>query len=84
MFSFAVITSRELSFKDKTIHIPFHKSRLIYSKFNDPEPFYIEWKNNIPIVRVSGFADRLYQEMKKFMESGNDLKNENMIIVNLY
>ena len=84
VLSFDVITSKELSFNDTTIRIPFHKSRLMYAKFNDPEPFYIERKSNISIVRVNSFADRLYPEMKKFMNSGIDLKNEKRIILNLF
>ncbi len=82
--SYNVITSRQLSFNNKTIQVPLHKSRLIYAKFNDLEPFHIERKNNIPIVRVSSFADRQYIYMKKFMELGNELKIEKRIIMNLF
>ena len=53
------------------------------AKFNDIAPFYIERKNNIPIVRVSSFANEIYPLMKEFMDSGNKLRNENLIIVNL-
>jgi hypothetical protein len=84
VFSFDAVSSRNLSFNDKTIQIPFHKSRLIHAKFDDSKPFYIERKNNIPIVRVTSFADGLYPEMKKFMELGYNLKNEDKIIVNLF
>jgi hypothetical protein len=84
VFTFDIITSRKLSFNGKLIQVPFHGSRLKYAKFNDPEPFYIEWENNIPVVRVTSFADRLYPEMKKFMSSANELRNENTIIVNLF
>ena len=66
------------------IRVPFHGSRLKYANFKDPEPFYIEWKNCIPIVRVTSFADRLYPQMKKFMSCANELRNENTIIVNLF
>jgi hypothetical protein len=83
MFSFNVITSKELSFNNKILKIPFHKSRLLFSRFNDPEPFYITRKSNIPIVRVTGFANILYPKMKKFMNAGIELKNEKTIIVNL-
>jgi hypothetical protein len=82
--SFNVIASRALSFNDKTIQVPFHKSSLLYAKFNDPKPFYIERKDNIPVIRVASFENRLYPDMKKFMELGNELKNENTIIVNLF
>jgi hypothetical protein len=84
VFSFDNTTSRELSFNGKRMKIPFHGSRLIYANFNDPEPFYIERKNDIPIVRVTGFGDALYPQMQKFMSSANDLKDENTIIVNLF
>ena len=84
VFSFDIISSRMLSFNDKTIQIPFHKSRLIHAHFDDPQPFYIDRKNKIPIVRVTSFADRLYPEMIKFMAAGNDLRVENKIIVNLF
>ncbi len=82
--SYDAITSGQLSFNNKTIQVPFHKSRLMYAKFNDLEPFHIERENNIPIVRVSSFADRHYTTMKKFMELGNELKNEKRIILNLF
>ena len=84
ILSFDVITSEELSFNDKIVRIPFHKSRLLYAKFEDPSPFYIERKNNIPIIRLTSFENRLYSDMKKFMESGNELKDENTIVVNLF
>lgn len=84
VFSYESVSLRSLSFNGKSIQIPFHKSRLIHTKFNDPVPFYVEWENDIPIVRVSSFTDKRYPEMKKFMKSGNDLKNENTILVNLF
>ena len=82
--SFDVITSEELSFNGKVLRIPFHKNRLLYAKFEDSSPFYIERENNIPIIRSTSFENRLYPDMKEFMESGNKLKGENTIIVNLF
>jgi len=84
VFSFDEVRSHELSFNGKMVKISFHGSRLKYAKFNDPEPFYIERINNIPIVRVAGFADQLYPQMKNFMNSANDLINEKTIIINLF
>ena len=84
VFTFDIITSQNLSFNGKMIQVPFHGSHLKYANFNDPEPFYIKRENDIPIVRVSGFADQLYPQMKKFMNSANDLKDEKTIIVNLF
>jgi hypothetical protein len=82
--SYDAITSGQLSFNNKTIQVPYHKSRLMYAKYNDLEPFYIERDNNIPIVRVSSFADQHYLYLKRFMELGNELKSEKRIILNLF
>ena len=82
--SYAAVTSRQLSFNNKIIQVPHHKSRLMYAKFNDLEPYHIERKNKIPIVRISSFADQHYPYMKRFMELGNELKNEKRIILNLF
>ncbi len=82
--SFSNIFSRELSFNNITIQIPFHKNRLLYTRFYDSKPFYIERKENIPVIRAASFENRLYPDMEKFMELGNQLKNEDTIIVNLF
>jgi hypothetical protein len=84
IFTFDIITSRDLSFNGKKVHVPFHGSRLKYAKYKDPSPYYIKRENNIPIVRVTSFADQLYPEMKKFMSAANELRNENTIIINLF
>jgi hypothetical protein len=81
--SYNPVNPQQISFNNRIIEVPFFESRLTFAKFNDTAPFYIERKNNIPIVRVSSFANEIYPDMKKFMESGNYLKNEKQIIVNL-
>jgi hypothetical protein len=83
-FSFDVVTGERLSFNNKSIQVPFHKSRLLYARFSDTEPFHVERESNIPIIRAAGFEDRHYPKMKEFMESGNEFKNEYTLIVNLF
>jgi hypothetical protein len=83
LLSYHPITSEELSFNDKSISVPFDKSRLTFAKYNDSTPFHIERINNIPVVRVMSFANEIFPAMKEFMESGNQLKKENQIIVNI-
>ena len=83
MLSYTPITFRELSFNEKNIRVPFFRSRLTFAKFNDPEPFYVKRENGIPILRINSFANELYSAMEKFMESGNELRNENTIVVNI-
>lgn len=78
------VSSVKLSFNNQMIEIPFHKSRLMYSKFNDPKPFYINRVDNIPVLRLTSSAEQFYPEMKKLMEAGNELKNEKTIIINLF
>ncbi|NUN08443.1 MAG: hypothetical protein HUU54_04630 [Ignavibacteriaceae bacterium] len=78
------VYAQKLSFNDKEIEIYFRKSRLMYSEFKDPKPFYIYRLNNIPVIRVTSSADHLYPEMLKFMEAGNELKNEKTLILNLF
>jgi hypothetical protein len=82
--SFDPISFHDLSFNGKIIRISFHGSRLKFARFRDPEPFYIRRRNNIPVVRVTGFGDQLYPQMKQFMNSANELKNEPVIIINLF
>jgi len=82
--SFNNVVSLELSFNNKTIQIPFHKSRLLYTRFINSKPSYIERKENIPVIRVASFENQLYADMKNFTELGNELKNEDTIIVNLF
>ncbi len=84
VLSFDAVTSCKLSFNNTISRIPFHKSRLLFVRFDDPEPFYIERKNNIPVVRVTSFENELYPEMKKFIQFGKELKKENTILLNLY
>ncbi len=84
MLSYAPVSSRMLSFNNNPVRIPFHESRLINATFDDPEPFYISRVDSIPIVRVKSFAEKYYPEMQKFMQAGNDLRNEDIVIVNLF
>jgi hypothetical protein len=81
--SYVPVSSKQLAFNEKTIEVPFCESRLSFAKFNDQSPFYIERKEDIPIVRVSSFRNDIYPVMKKFMESGYQLQKENQIIVNI-
>jgi hypothetical protein len=83
LLSYTPVTSQQVSFNNKPVTIPFYESRLNFARFNDTAPFYIERKNNIPVVRVSSFANEIFPVMKEFMKSGSQLKNENQIIVNL-
>lgn len=78
------VTLEKLAFNNRIVQVPFHKSRLLYSRFEDPAPFYINRVDGIPIVRVTGFADQLYPEMQKFMAAGTELKNEKTLIINLF
>lgn len=84
VLSYDFTASKQLSFNNETILVPFHKSRLMYSKFDDPEPFYIEKETKFPIIRASSFADEQYVYMRRFMELGNELRNEKRIILNLF
>ena len=84
VFSFDVPPRERLSFNGKAMQVPFHKSRLLYARFDDPEPFHVERKNNIPIIRAASFSDNLYPKMKEFMAAGSEFKNEDTIIVNLF
>lgn len=81
--SYHNIFSRQLSFNNKIITIPFHKTRLMYAKFDDSKPFYIERENDIPIVRVFSFSNNDYSYMKEFVNAGIALKSEKQIILNL-
>jgi len=83
LLSFDVVRSKKLSFNDEAVEIPFHKSRLMYARPSDPQPFYIDRVSSVPIVRVTSFADNLYPDMERFMDSGNNLRNERIIVVNL-
>ncbi len=78
------VSSVKLSFNNRVIEITFHKSRLMYSRFNDPKPFYINRVKDIPVLRITSSADNLYPEMKKFMDAGTELKNEKILIINLF
>jgi hypothetical protein len=78
------VSSVKLSFNNREIEIPFHKSRLMYSRFDDPKPFYINRIKDIPVLRITSSADNLYPEMKKFTEAGKELKNEKILIINLF
>lgn len=84
ILSFDPILSHQLSFNNKTITAPFHKTRLLYAKFNDAQPLSVERVNDIPIIRVSSFTNNNYPHMKKFMRMGTSFKNEKRIILNLW
>jgi hypothetical protein len=78
------VSSVKLSFNNRVVEVPFHKSRLMYSKFNDPKPFYINRVDNIPVLRLTSSTEQFYPEMKKLMDAGNELKNEKTLIINLF
>ncbi len=74
----------ELSFDNKTLTVPLHKSRLLFSRFDDPQSYFITHTGDIPIVRITGFGDELYPQMQEFMQAGVELKNETTILINLF
>ncbi|NQV15172.1 hypothetical protein HQ531_06910 [bacterium] len=84
VFSYDMINSIDLAFDQKLVQVPLHKSRLMYARFEDPTPFFINRIDNIPVVRVTGFRDVLYPQMQSFMQAGETLQNEDVIIVNLF
>jgi len=83
-FTFDPIRSIDLSFDHKIVPISLRRNRLLLARLDDPEPFYISWENEIPIVRVTGFGNALYPQMQDFMQAGSDLKNEDIILINLF
>ena len=81
--SFECITSNQLSFNNKVLQVPFFENRLNYAKFNQTEGYYLERKNNIPVLRVSSFANQLNSVLQKFTETGKELVNEERVIINV-
>ncbi len=84
VFSYEMVNSKDLSFDHRRIEVPFHKSRLLNARFEDKSQFYITRKNDIPVIRVTGFGDEMYPLMKDFMHAGTELRDEKVILVNLF
>ncbi len=84
VFSFGTVNSHKFEFDLQEIAIPLHKSRLMFARFDDPKPFYIDRLNKISVLRITSFADALYPQMQEFMEAGKILRDEETIIVNLF
>ncbi|NQT61489.1 MAG: hypothetical protein HQ556_00900 [Candidatus Marinimicrobia bacterium] len=84
VFSYEMVNRKNLSFDDHVLEVPFRKSRLLNARFEDKSQFYITRKNDIPAIRVTGFGDELYPIMKDFMHAGTELRNEKVILVNLF
>ena len=62
VFSYKMISNMELSFNGNLLDVPFHKSRLLNARFEDHSQYYITQKNDIPVLRITGFADALYPQ----------------------
>ncbi|MBC8375319.1 MAG: hypothetical protein H8E26_04680 [FCB group bacterium] len=84
LFTFDPQRSIQLSFDNQMLEIPLHKNRLLNARFDDKKPFYITRRNDIPVIRVTGFGDVLYPIMKDFMQSGFELQKEDLILINLF
>jgi hypothetical protein len=84
ILSFDPIFSHPLSFNNKIITVPFHKTRLLYAKYNDAQLLSLKRESDIPIIQVSSFTNNNYPHMKKFIEMGRSLKSEKRIILNLW
>ena len=81
--SFDPVTQERLSFNNTTIGIPFHKSRMLYARFDEAEPFSAERVRGIPVIRAASFSDGVYPKMKEFMNAGSEYKHDDTIVVNL-
>ena len=83
LLSFSPVVSQPLSFNDKTIEVPFYENQLNLANLKNQSVFNIERKNSIPVLTITSFVDGRYPLMKKFIESGNQLKNEKQLIVDV-
>lgn len=81
--SYDYIHSQKLSFNGSDLDISFHESRLLHHFPFDPKPFYIYDVKNIPVLRINSLRNTLYPLMKEFMESGHQLKNEDLLIIDV-
>lgn len=84
LLTFTPPRSIKLSFDDEMLEIPLRKSRLLLSRFDDPSPYYLDRTHGIPIIRITGFGDALHGQMQDFMQSGVDLKNEDLVLLNVF
>jgi len=81
--SFDAVARQRLSFNGRIVEIPFHKSRMLYARHDDAEPFSVERVRGIPVIRAATFSDGIYPAMKEFMNAGSEFRGEDTIVVNL-
>lgn len=84
ILSYDEITRLTIKFDNKDFELKFHSSRLNEAYFKDDKAFYLDEKENIPIIRVTSFDVKYDIELSEYVDYGKKLKKSQYFILNLY
>ncbi len=84
ILSYEKISNFNIKFDSKEYVLKLHPNKFNEANFNNDKVFYLEEKENIPIIHVTNFGVRNDKELLKYVEYGKELKNSFCFILNLY
>ncbi len=82
--SYEVIKTLNIKFDNKKFNLKLHTCKVNEAYFKDDKVYYVDKKEDIPIIQATTFEEKYKKELIEFINYGKELKNSSYFILNLY